>query len=144
MQREPPSAGAAAFEDSRQQRERERRQEQSVRSQDVAGQRAAERAAEERRALDAERAAERSRREREAERAATPSWAQSDEIAAAERAFGGAFRSLSAASTVEASGDGGDDDGDDVPMAGLEATNGEEDPGYATERYGADTEAMEE
>ena len=55
-----------------------------------------------------------------------------------------AFRSLSAASTVEASGDGGDGDGDDVSMAGPEATNGEEDPGYATERYGADTEAMEE
>ena len=144
MQREPPSAGAAAFEDSRQQRERERRQplvEQSVRSQDVAGQRAAECAAE-RRAREAERASERSRRAREAERAATPSWAQSGEIAAAEREFGGAFRSLSAASTAEASGDGGDRDGADVSMA----TNGEEDPGYATECYGADTEgeAMEE
>jgi len=140
MQREPPSAGAAAFEDSRQQRERERRQpivEQSVRSQDMAGQRAAE------------------RRARDAERAATPSWAQSDEIAAAERELGGAFRSLSAASTVEASGDGGDgdgDDGDDASMAGAEATNGEKDPGNesdcstSTRRYGADTdtEAMEE
>ena len=70
-------------------------------------------------------------------------WAQSDEIAAAEREFGGAFRSSSAASTVEASGDGGDGNGDDVSMAGPEATNGEEDPGYATDCYGADTEAGE-
>ena len=126
MQREPPSAGAAAFEDSRQQRERERRQplvEQSVRSQDVAGQRAAE------------------RRARETEPAAIDSMEQSNaEVEAAFEQEGGdtrgdntcAFRSSSAASTV------------DVSMAGLEATNGEEDPGYATDCYGADNEAMEE
>ena len=88
---------------------------------------------------EGERAGARSRRARDAARATTPSWAQSGEIAAAEREFGGAFRSLSAASTVEASGDGGDRDGADVSMA----TNGEEDPGYATECYGADTEAGE-
>ena len=57
------------------------------------------------------------------------------------------FRSLSAASTVGVNGDGGDGDGDDVSMAGPEATNGEEDPGYASDGadticYGADTEAM--
>ena len=54
------------------------------------------------------------------------------------------YRSLSVALTVRGSDQEDDDDDDVSMMAGSEATNHEEDPGYASDLYGADTEDMEE
>ena len=76
---------------------------------------------------------------------------QNNEMASFVQAGGGtlddgppAYRSLSAAATVGLSDDDEDGDGDDASMAGSEAINHEEDPGYATHGYGADAEDMME
>ena len=134
------SAQAAAFEDSRQQRADGRADaaEQSAAEQRAAEQRAAEQRAAERMAQDAEMPT-------------VDLLGQNNEMASFVQAGGGtlddgppAYRSLSAAATVGLSDDDEDGDGDDASMAGSEAINHEEDPGYATHGYGADAEDMME
>ena len=134
------SAQAAAFEDSRQRRADGRA---DAAQQHVAGQRAAEQRVAEQRA--AERTA------RDAEMPTIDLLGQDNEMASFVQEGGGtlddgppAYRSLSAAPTVGPSDDQEDGDDDDVSMAGSEAINHEEDPGYATSAYGADAEDMEE
>ena len=128
------SAQAAAFENSRQQREHERAgaAEKFVAEPRVAEQRMAERAA--------ERAA------RDAEMPAVDLLGQSNEMASFLQEGGGtpgddAPTYRSSAATVGPSDDEEDGDDDDGSMAGSEATN-DQDPGYATDRYGADTDDM--
>ena len=134
------SAQAAAFEDSRQRRADGRADaaEQSAAVQRAAEQRVAE-----------QRAAERTARD--AEMPTIDLLGQNNEMASFVQEGGGtlddsppAYRSLSAAPTVGPSDDQEDGDDDDVSMAGSEAINDEEDPGYATSAYGADAEDMEE
>ena len=124
------SAQAAAFENSRQQREHERAgaAEKFVAEQRVAEQRAAERAA------------------RDAEMPAVDLLGQSNEMASFLQEGGGtpgddAPTYRSSAATVGPSDDEEDGDDDDGSMAGSEATN-DQDPGYAADRYGADTDDM--
>lgn len=128
------SAQAAAFENSRQQREHERAgaAEKFVAEPRVAEQRMAERAA--------ERAA------RDAEMPAVDLLGQSNEMASFLQEGGGtpgddAPTYRSSAATVGPSDDEEDGDDDDGSMAGSEATN-DQDPGYAADRYGADTDDM--
>ena len=129
------SAQAAAFEDSRQWR--------ADGCADAAEQRAAEQRVAEQRA--AERMAQ------DAEMPVVDLLGQNNEMAFFVQEGGGAlddcppaYRSLSAAATVGPSGDDEDGDGDDASMAGSEAIDHEEDPGYATHGYGADAEDMME
>ena len=129
------SAQAAAFENSRQQREHERA---GAAEKFVAEQRVAERRMAEQRA--AERAA------RDAEMPAVDLLGQSNEMASFLQEGGGtpgddAPTYRSSAATVGPSDDEEDGDDDDGSMAGSEATN-DQDPGYATDRYGADTDDM--
>ena len=106
-----------------------------------------QRAAEQR--VAEQRAAERTARD--AEMPTIDLLGQNNEMASFVQEGGGtlddgppAYRSLSAAPTVGPSDDQEDGDDDDVSMAGSEAINDEEDPGYATSAYGADAEDMEE
>jgi hypothetical protein len=138
------SAQAAAFEDSRQQRARgregvrqQRETEQRAAEQHVAGQHAAERVAE--------------RMARDTEMPGINLLGQNNDMEDFEQGGGTSgndappcYRSLSAALTLRGSDQEDDDDDDVSMMAGSEATNHEEDPGYASDRYGADTEDMEE
>ena len=138
------SAQAAAFEDSRQQRARgregvrqQRETEQRAAEQHVAGQHAAERVAE--------------RMARDTETPGINLLGQNNDMEDFEQGGGTSgndappcYRSLSAALTLRGSDQEDDDDDDVSMMAGSEATNHEEDPGYASDLYGADTEDMEE
>ena len=133
------SAQAAAFEDSRQRRADGRADaaEQSAAEQRAAEQRVAEQRAAERMAQDAEMPT-------------VDLLGQNNEMVSFVQEGATlddgppAYRSLSAAATVGPSGDDEDGDGDDASMAGSEAINHEEDPGYATHGYGADAEDMME
>ena len=78
----------------------------------------------------------------------------SDDVTCAFRSLGGdtlgddtcadrsALVSTRTSATMGPSDDQEDGDDDDVSMAGSEAINHEEDPGYATSAYGADAEDM--